>query len=422
VGHSDGDIISRVEVRKNKVTVHRGPCLKGLLRRTFSVEYDAAIDLGELDESILITPYLLNIVPALWILGQTFVVDSMDEDLFDSLESVKRGFQTLYPDVPWQGRLVPRRLVKNPRREGSAPPSQVLFYSGGVDSTYSALHRDPKETVLLTVQGHDISLGNEDGWRTVCGRAEEFARGFGFTTARVRANVIDLLRPSGTPDGHPGLKPWYGKVQHGLGLSGLGFPLAAYHGWKNIVFSSFASPDGEPFQWGSHLLLEPELVVNGINVVSIGESTHWVDKILAISNIYRERRSKRYPLRVCTDSTLGDPVENCCSCEKCLRGIVALLARFKSPDAWGFCVPEPVHETVKKRLMSVQIPAYNLYHWRRLQEVAVSSLGEADGESREFLSWFSTWDFEKNVSGRRSQTLPGSRRTFQRAFGRLFGP
>jgi len=422
VGHSDGDIISRVEVRKNRVTVHRGPCLKGLLRRTFSVEYDAAIDLGELDESILITPFLLNVVPALWVLGQTFVVDSMDEDLFDSLESVKRGFQTLYPDVPWQGRLVPRRLVKNVRREASAPPSQVLFYSGGVDSTYSALHCDPKETVLLTVQGHDIDLDNEDGWRTVCDRAEDFARGFGFTTARVRANVIGLLRPSGTPDSYPELKPWYGKVQHGLGLSGLAFPLAAYHGWKNVAFSSFASPDGKPFQWGSHLLLEPELVANGIHVVSIGESTHWVDKILAISDMYRERRSKRYLLRVCYGSTSGDSVENCCSCEKCLRGIVALLACFKSPDAWGFRVPEPLHETVRQRLVSVQLSSYTLLHWRRLKEVAVSSLGEAEGESREFLSWFSTWDFEENVSDHRSQAPPGLRRTFQRAFGRLFGP
>jgi hypothetical protein len=69
VGHSEGDIISGVEVRQNKVTVHRGRCLRGLLRRTFSVEYDAAIDLGELDESILVTPYILNVVPALWLLG-----------------------------------------------------------------------------------------------------------------------------------------------------------------------------------------------------------------------------------------------------------------------------------------------------------------------------------------------------------------
>ena len=350
MGHSDGDIISRVEVRKNRVTVHRGPCLKRLLRETFSVEYDAAIDLGELDESILITPYLLNVVPALWILGQTFVVDSMDEDLFDSLESAKRGFQTLYPDVPWQGRLVPRRLVKNVRRKGSAPPSQILFYSGGVDSTYSALHCDPKETVLLTVQGHDIALGNEDGWRTVCDQVDEFARGFGFATARVKANM-HLLRPSGTPDGYPELDPWYGKVQHGLGLSGLAFPLAAYHGWKNVAFSSFASPDGKPFQWGSNLLLEPELVANGIHVVSIGESTHWVDKILAVSDMYRERRSKRYPLRVCFSNMSGNRVENCCSCEKCLRGIVTLMTRFESPDAWGFRVPEPLHETVRQRLV-----------------------------------------------------------------------
>ncbi len=422
MGHSDGNIISGVEVRKNKVAVYPGPCLEGLVRREFSVEYDAAIDLGELDESILITPYVLNVLPALWVLGGTYVVDSMDEDLFDSLDSVKRGFQTLYPGVPWEGRLVPQRLTDSPKRERRAPPSQVLFYSGGVDSTYSAIHCDPNETVLLTVQGHDIALDNEYGWRAVCDRLGGVARDFGFATARVKANVFRLLRSSGTPDGYPELKPWYGKVQHGLGLSGLAFPLAAYHGWKNIAFSSFVSPDGEPFQWGSHLLLEPELVANGINVVSMGESTHWVDKILAISDLYRQRGSKRYPLRICLDHMSGNAVENCCSCEKCLRGIVALLAHSESPDAWGFCIPEPLHETVRKRLLSMQLPPYNLLHWHRLREVVVSSLGEADGESREFLSWFSTWDFEENIWGRGSQALPRLRSTFQRAFARLFGP
>jgi len=420
VRQSVRNVISAVEVRKNKVTVYPGPSLEGLVRREFSVEYDAPVDLGELDESILITPYVANVVPALWVLGGTYVVDAMDEDLFASLERVKHGFRSLYPNVPWEGRLVPTRLVENVKREGRASPSQVLFYSGGVDSTYSAIHCDPSQTVLLMVQGHDIALDNEQGWRTVCDRMEEFARGFGFASARVRANVFRLLRSSGTPNRHPELKPWYGRVQHGLGLSALAFPLAAYHGWKNIVFSSFDNPDSEPFQWGSHLLLEPELVVNGIRVVSIGESTEWVEKVFAISDIYRKRESKSYPLRVCLDHMSGNAVENCCSCEKCLRAIVALLAHFEDPGTWGFRIPEPLHETIKRRSMSMQIPSYNLFHWRHLTQVAASRLGEANGESREFLSWLSTWDPGENVWGRKSRVRPRFIGTLRKAFTRLF--
>jgi hypothetical protein len=422
VAYPKRNIVSHVEVLGNQVTVHPGPCLEGLVRREFSVEYDAPIDLRELDTSILVTPYVLNVVPALWVLGGTHVVDSMDEDLFDSLERVKNGFRTLYPDVPWEGRLVPEQLVRNARRERRTPRSRALFYSGGVDSTFSALHCDPEETVLLTVQGHDVALDNERGWKAVCDRLQGFARGFGFATTRVRANVFRLLRASGTPDGHPELKPWYGRVQHGIGLCGLAFPLASYNGWEDIAFSSFVGPDGEPFQWGSNLLLEPQLVVNGVQVVSIGEETDWVDKVFAISDAYRRIGSTPHPLRICLQGMAGNAVENCCDCDKCLRGIVALIVRSENPRAWGFRVPEPLHETVRRRVMSMWLPDYNLHHWQRLQKAAVSALGEATDASREFLSWLPTWDFGKNTDRPRSRVWPRSSGPLRRVLGRLFGP
>ena len=141
---------------------------------------------------------------------------------------------------------------------------------------------------------------------------------------------------------------------------------------------------------------------------------------IAISDVYRTRGSQRHPLRVCLDHMSGNAVENCCSCDKCLRATVALLAHSERPDAWGFRIPEPLHETVRKRLMSVRIPSYNLHHWDRLKGVTASALDEVDGETRELLSWVSTWNFDENRGGRSSRALPRRRRMFQRTFARLF--
>jgi hypothetical protein len=162
--------------------------------------------------------------------------------------------------------------------------------------------------------------------------------------------------------------------------------------------------------------------VNGIDVVSIGESIDWVDKLVAMSDMYSRDGSKRPFLRVCLDSMSGNPVENCCACDKCLRAIVTLLARSESPDAWGFRVPEPLHETVRKRLMGMSVPSYNLFHWQHLQEMVASTLGEVNGESRELLSWFSTWDLKGDVPAPNRRALPRWRRTLRRVFGRRFGP
>ena len=126
---TEKNIISKVQVDPHKVTVFPGPPLESFLRAPFSVGYDGKIDLRELDHSILITPFLLNVAPLLWILGGNYSIDSMDEDLFRSLEKIRDGFRSMYPEIPWEGELIPYSLTESSISEHRGQsPSQVLFF------------------------------------------------------------------------------------------------------------------------------------------------------------------------------------------------------------------------------------------------------------------------------------------------------
>ncbi len=386
------NIISHVDVHQKKATVFPGTPLADRMRQPFTLEYDADIDLRELDLSIVITPFLLNVIPLLWFLGGTYKVDSMDEDMFASLEQIKEGFRTLYPNVPWEGRLIPETLTSTSRRKNNTDLSQVLFFSGGVDSTYSALHADPDRTILLTIRGHDIALNNDQAWETVCSQVDNFASSFDFKTERVSANVFRLLRCGDIHKEHPELKPWYGTVQHGLGLSGLAFPLAVYNGWDNVIFSSSIANKVAYIQWGAHPYLEPRLKVSGIRVVAEGIDFFCADKVQSIVDYCRSKLGQDKPfMRVCLDNMSGNAEKNCGLCEKCLRSIVSLIIKSEDPSDWGFPVPLPLFEVLKERLEDMYIRLGCINQWDHIHHLVSEALPESRGEHREFLNWYIDW-------------------------------
>ena len=398
---TEKNIISKVQVDPDKVTVFPGPPLESFLRAPFSVGYDGEIDLRELDHSILITPFLLNVAPLLWILGGNYRIDSMDEDLFRSLEKIRDGFRRMYPEIPWEGELIPHGLRKNSISENRGQsPSQVLFFSGGVDSTCSALHCEPEETVLLTIRGHDISLHNDNAWNAVRKQVNDFADIFHFRTRQVYANTFGLLRCGGIHAEYPQLKPWYGKVQHGIGLAGLAFPLAAYSGWDKILFSSSVGTQRKEYAWGSHLFLEPNLKVNGIQVDYTDADLIWTDKVTEIVSFYRRHPYLEKPfLRICLDEMSGNAVNNCGYCEKCLRGMLALMFNSEDPSEWGFHVPYDLEE-LKVLISGLEITEHRKpYWWNRFRKLIEHNMDLSYSPYSDFSLWFLEWSDSQNQKG-----------------------
>ena len=153
-------LIESVTVNKNHIKIEVNKQFKEkYLTGNFFAEYDKDIDLSKLDYSIQIMPFIMNVLSIVWISGKDWYIDSMDQDLYASLDTIKEVFRRMYPRTKWEGRLIPHRLVKN------VPPFKpdtnriALLFSGGLDSTTSSLYHREKKQLLITAWGHwDLPL------------------------------------------------------------------------------------------------------------------------------------------------------------------------------------------------------------------------------------------------------------------------
>ena len=95
-------------------------------------------------------PFILNVVSIVWISGSHYYVDSMDENLFYSLQKVKKVVEALYPHTSFSGELIPRRLTTNvPPRLLDKNTHIALLFSGGLDSTTTSFHYFDKKQLLI---------------------------------------------------------------------------------------------------------------------------------------------------------------------------------------------------------------------------------------------------------------------------------
>jgi len=386
-------LIAKTVVEKDNFTVFPGEGLDSFIRGELSVSYAAgSIDLREVDPSVLAVPFILNAAPAVWALGLHYTVPSMDRSFFEALEEIKSGYRTLYPEYGWLGSIEPGNLVEGNSRARRNNTGRILFFSGGIDSTFSALESVPEETTLLTVRGHDIALDNDAAWEKAMGRISRFADDLGFRTATVSANVFRFLRYTPLHERFPKLKPWYGTIQHALSLAGLAFPLASYGGIPEIGFSSSNDAIVAHLPWGAHGLLEPRIRAAGIVVRSIGADLDWIRKTEAIARFYRENPKLGKPfIRVCLNEMSGDSTENCGRCVKCLRRATALLLFGEDPNDYGFSLPQPVFRTVRERCLGLECTLFDTYYWPEMASLARDRFEDASEEYRDFFDWLSGW-------------------------------
>jgi hypothetical protein len=391
-------IVSETRVEKNGVTAFPGEAVADLVRAPYRFSYGMEIDLREIPMTILQVPFLLNLVPTLWATGKNYRIDSMDEDLYFCLDAVQEGFKTLYPQIQWTGKITPDNLEKNVRISPKTRFTQVLFFSGGVDSTWSALRCNPENTVLLAVRGHDIGLDKDSAWEKTWNGLGSFARDEGFTIFPVHANVFRSLRYGSLHRAFPSMKPWYGTVQHGLALSSLAFPAAYHEGWDSALFSSSVPLGIGDAPWGSHFLIEPNVRVGGSRILYFGAELEWSEKVFSIVEDYSANPGKRKPsLRVCLDGMSGEATSNCCRCEKCLRAIASLVVCGENPSEWGFGHCDPLLENAGEIFSNIRIPRCNAYHWRRIKKTASERLDAAPRELSPLLSLLARWDLSSHL-------------------------
>jgi hypothetical protein len=238
-------------------------------------------------------------LPAAMQLGWDLLIDAkVDAALIENSEAIQRFYTTWYPD--FSRVRVEAGVEDNPFAPGTA---RGLFFSGGVDSFYSALTERENLDLLVTVIGADVAPGNAEGVRQLTGLARSVAQAWGIRAITVSTNLREVFN---------GLVGW--EEFHGAALAAIRHLLA-----REIGTQLIASTAGEASWargWGSHPGLDPLFGTPAAQIIHHGLVGR-TDKIKALT----AEPLALEKLRVCFHRHDG---RNCGHCQKCIYAIEAL--------------------------------------------------------------------------------------------------
>jgi len=370
---SDNPLIEKLSIRGNRLDVSANRRFtRRYLLDDFYVEYDESIDLGLLDPSITIIPFVANVIPIVWCSGKEYQIESLDAEFAASLEKIHTVYREIYPEVDWSGRLVVQTRVKNPppieiASSVSGPKLGVLF-SGGLDSVCTSLRHVGQPQLLITIWGAGVALENIRGWEVYCREFSEFATGHGHQHATIKSNFLRFLFTTRLKTVSRRIPNWWTYVQHGLGLTGLTAPLLRQECCTKLLMASSHTVDNKE-AWGAYHAIYQKLSWAGTHVVNDDYEVSRQAKIRAIKEICEQQGTSKPALKVCFSETrsAGD---NCCRCEKCLRTITGLLIEGEEPRVYGLGVTG--EETLKRvedglRKFTLAMIGNSVFYWREIQ-------------------------------------------------------
>ncbi len=326
-------LIKALEIGSNKRTmsVIANPAFKKkYLRKEFFVEYDD-LDLTQLDYTILTVPFIMNVISIVWISGETYSIEAMDEELYYSIQRLKEVFKVIYPKTCWDGELIPERLVKN-ILVSSVNDQIGMLFSNGLDSVFSSLfHRDKKQ-LLITGWGQvDIPTKSKKLWSSRKREMLEFGRTYGHDNTFLRSNFSDFRKHSVLESMSPEIHEWRLLMVEDIGWSGLVMPLLFTKGLSHLYIASSDTWDfGFPNAAGP--FIEGNIKVAGISVVHDAFDYSRQDKVVGLSKMRKELLLDTLYVKVCSHAV----DINCGKCDKCLQTVLGIIAIGENPRDYGF--------------------------------------------------------------------------------------
>jgi len=170
------------------------------------------------------------------------------------------------------------------------------FFSGGLDSTYSA-ETEPEIDTLIGVWGFDVQVWNQKHWKLAGPLLEEHAAAMGKKLILVKTNIREISN---------GLLLW-GRDYHGTALAGVANALANH--LQKVYLS--ATHAREYKRWGHFPSLAKAFCTDYQQISEHGPEVRTA-KALALANSPRTKH-----IRVCYRNVTGKA--NCGICKKCLR-------------------------------------------------------------------------------------------------------
>ena len=390
----DGVLLNRISVDKGHVEYHF--TVKGKLKQYFSTDtmwVDYQDDMSAIPESILVIPFIANILPLMWVTNTVMWVTEVDKSFYEATIRLKDAYQRLYSHYPMKGNLIPARFVDNsfqPQRES------LLLFSGGLDAGTTYVRIRESNPLLFNVQGWyhqlaDIDSAADADIRDITNFAKSEQRDFTFAKSNfavvVKESVFQrLIRPRFHDS-------WWHGLNHSMGFISIAIPIAFLHSIKSIYIAS-SVPMGEFCMCASHVTTDSEFRFATVgNCVHDGSELSRQDKVHTVVE-YQRLIKRPYFMRVCSFND-----KNCCECEKCFRTVLGIVAEAADVTDFNFYH----HGTLKQHWQDViyrkgglmSFKSEKVLHWPYIIARMKENYNKMTAEQQEFVDWFLNFDFDK---------------------------
>ncbi|MDZ5757434.1 hypothetical protein RAK27_02025 [Carnobacterium maltaromaticum] len=377
--------IPKVENNRVSVSLTASPqAQKYLTGNEFYIEYDENVE--DVPISILMVPFLYNLVPISWFKDIVLEVPILDGKTFESLAILKKNMSEIHGNTLLKGSITVKQVVTSSIEEATS--KKAMLFSGGVDSWGSFLSHYQEKPYLCTVWGADIKLTDTAGWAKVKRTILDVCQQFDTTPFFVKTNFREIMNYFYIEEDLSKILTgnWWHDVQHGMGLTSLFAPLMYKHQVELLYVPGTFST-----HWLEPIASEPRID----NHIKFGFSSVYHDqfdknrqeKLIVVKDYYR-LTGKKINIRVCYEGTGG---MNCCICEKCNRTMIGLLVLGLNPKDFGF-------QTVNLKLIKKSISNYSWIYSearkRSFQDIQQVIDPNLTYEKQEFIDWFNEIDFD----------------------------
>lgn len=373
-----------------------------LTNQHFWIEYaDESIDLTQMDFSIITIPFLMAVMPVIWVSNKAYHIKSMDHDLFYALQKIKKTFQIFYPEISWNGKLIPDHLVKNSINFNyTAPLFEVgTLFSAGLDATCTALTHRNKKQLLITVWGSDVRIKDDQLWKHVYKKCNNYAKQYNQHHTWLKSNFISICKRTKLENITPTIKNWWAKTSQSLHYCGLVAPLLVHYNIPYLLIGSTLSVEN-PKPYSTHPMIDNYISYAGIKAYHDGYEFDRKRKIEHINSLCTNYTIPKPFIRVCWNNDHYGG--NCNKCSKCLRTIIACIFAGIDYQSYGFQVsPTQFVNNARKHITKAHYltPAYN---WKLIQEKFNELLINhspilADQTLHDFAVWLQKIDIYKKA-------------------------
>lgn len=351
------------------------------------IEYD--VDVDEIPKSILSIPFISLMLPIIWSTDSILWIEEVDRTFYDSIKDLKNAYQEMYPHFDLKGTVVPAKTVYN---SYEVEREAIQLFSGGLDSNTTYVRIRDKKPVLVNIYGwFEENICKNNVFEQDKIDIDRFAIENELIPSFVASNFATFINTNEFDKKYKkkiGRTLWFG-FQHAMAFISISIPLAYKYKARNIYIAS-----SNTLGYRTACASDPTTDIQ-FRYSTVGRTIHdgfelnRQDKIKIVTDYYKNREAY-FILRVCSFNEV-----NCCTCEKCFRTILGLVAEGIELEPFGFKIETNLkshfENLMKEKIHLLGLEKEKEIYWNDIRNRMIENKDNII--EKKFVEWFLRYDF-----------------------------